>query len=297
VSYAAYALHAQRWSVAELVVSSRAAFEAEHAAALRVLRRTFQGRVLVREPAAAAQLLAARLAQAGWRAMVRFVDEPVLRANVTLIGDIDILTLTPRGEDVAAEHLAHMRAFAPPLPYSNVLRPEVKHRGKLHARFNHPRWRHLTARLHAVETEAYFGAPAWREALQWFTAPEAAGDPARADMLIDEVALQNLCARAFGLPEREALALEVAADESDARRALTWSPTRGVHLSPARGDGKAMRNVASCAQCRAAAEVARLAWFAELAAASPALRRVQFQLRELCECCGADADDDKECQG
>ena len=296
VSYAAYALHAQPRSVAELVVESRAAFEAEHSAALRVLRRVFPGRVLVREPSAAALLLAARLAQAGWRAMVRFVDAPALRADVTLIGDIDIVTLVAPGEDVAAEHLAHMRAFDPPLPYSNVLRPHKTDNRGVHARFNHPRWRHVTGRLHAVETEAFYGAPAWHEALQWFTAPEAERDPERADMLIDEVALQNLCRRAFGLPERENLALEVAADAAAAKRALTWTPTRGIHLSQARGRGKVMLNVASCGHCRAAAAVARLAWFGELLAASPALARVQAQLGALCACCGPAAPDEKQCE-
>ena len=297
VPYAAYSLHAQRWSVAELVVANREAFEAEHAPALRVLRRVFPGRLLVREPAAASQLLAARLAQGGWRAMVRFVEAPVMRANVTLIGDIDILTLTAHGEDVAAEHLAHMRAFSPPLPYSNVLRPhKTNHRGKNNVRFNNPRWRHVTGRLHAVETEAYYGAPEWAEALQWFTAPEAEGDPEREDMLIDEVALQNLCRRAFGLPERDNLAPEVMADASAAKRALEWTPVRGVHLSPSRGQGKAMLVVASCAHCRAAASVASLAWFRELRAASPALAAAQAQLAELCSCCSPGAPDEQECK-
>jgi len=190
-----------------------------------------------------------------------------------------------------------MRAFSPPLPYSNVLRPhKTNHKGKNNLRFNHLRWRHVTARLHAVETEAFYGAPAWAEALQWFTAPEAEGDPERPDMLIDEVALQNLCRRAFGLPERMNLAPEVLGDEAAAKRALEWSPVRGIHLSPSRGMGKIMLNVASCAHCRATAGVARLAWFRELQAASPALAAAQAQIAELCSCCGPGSPDDKQCQ-
>ena len=296
IPYAAFALHAQRESVAELVVSSAETFQRDHAPALAVLARVFPGRVVVREPGEAALLLAARLAQAGWRAMVRFLDAPRLRANVTLIGDVDIMTLAPTpSEDFAAEHLAHMRAFLPALPYSNIVRPhKTDHRG-VHAKFNHPRWRHLTGRLHAVETDAFYGAPAWAEAVEWFSAPEAERDPERAGMLIDEVALQLLCARAFGLPERKNLAAEVAADPAAAQRALTWSPTRGIHLSPARGRGKVMLNVASCRYCRAAATVARLAWFAELLTVSPDFTSVQAQINELCACCVAGSPDDKEC--
>ncbi len=307
-SFAAFALSAQPASVVELVVLDAAAFAAEHDAALSVLRRAFPRRLMLREPPPEAIALAMRLAQGSWRHTVRFVDEPVVAADVTYIGDVDIM-LVPQSVvsdsggtkqaflNISGEHLAHMRAFSPPLPYSNMLRPhKADHQGR-NARFNAPEWRHLTG-LHAVDTRsagaAYYGSAAWRRELERLRGlPD--GDAAL-EMLSDEVVVQRLCAAAFGLPERGRLAAAEAADESAAQRALTFRPVWGIHISPGRGKGKAMLNVARCGQCRAAAAVSALPWFAELLAVSAAASGVQRKLQALCACCEEPGSaDDKEC--
>ena len=308
-SYAAFALAAQPRAVAELVVASAQAFEAEHAGALRVLQRAFPGRLLVRDAATEATMLSARLTQQGWRNTARFLEEPHLVADVTYMGDVDVMIVLPRGgggaggsgaageafgsfsrgdaaavDDIAAEHLAHMSAFSPPLPYSNVLRtPEPQKGGE---------WRQLTG-LHAVRSAAYYDSAEWRATLRHFS--ELPAEDAALRMVVDTVALQRLCARAFGLPERATLAPAVAADEAAARRALTWRPVWGIHISPSRGRGRSMLNRASCGQCRAAADVATQPWYGDLLSASPAAAAVQQQLERLCACCGDGDAEAKEC--
>lgn len=304
-SYVAFALTAQPRGVAEVIVASAADFEHRNREALRLLRRAFPGRLLVREPVAESVMLAARMTPRGWRMTARWFETPHLRAAVTYIGDIDCLIVLPPGgcggagqhpgegygsffrgdaapvDNMAEEHLAHMRAFDPPLPYSNVLRVPFPRDGVT--------WRQLTG-FQAMDTERYYEAPSWRETLQYFAQlPEE-------DLRIDNVALQRVAARAFGLPERGALAPAVAADEAAAQRALLYSPRWGIHISPNRGGGlNGMNNKATCGQCRAVAAVAALPWYAEFVRVSAEAADVQRALDALCACCAPEDGNEKLC--
>ena len=92
---------------AEVCLEHPGTFEKMNADALRILRKEFGSRFLIR-PA----IFEGRIPHA-----VRFLEEPEEKTEFTYIGDIDVLILEP----ITDAHIEHMARTG--LPYSNILRP------------------------------------------------------------------------------------------------------------------------------------------------------------------------------
>jgi hypothetical protein len=126
-----------------------------------------------------------------WNAQ-RFLNMPALRLPHTYIGDVDILILD---SDIEAVHADHCRALS--LPYSNVVRPNLKR----------------LSGLHFVKTDPYFGVitPDFVSAfLDRFVVDR--------DAWTDEDMLYGMMEASFGLP--------LHADPTVAG----FRPSHGIHL-------------------------------------------------------------------
>jgi hypothetical protein len=105
--YLCSALTFNRDARAEVYVEPSSEFKTVNAGALRILRRHFGKRFVIRHA-----IFEGRIPH-----VVRFLEEPEEKTEFTYIGDVDILLLEP----ISEVHIEHMARTG--LPYSNILRP------------------------------------------------------------------------------------------------------------------------------------------------------------------------------
>lgn len=114
--YATSALFSNREATVEVCVENLDRFDEKFPNSRAALKRLFNDRALIRE---------ADFGRCS-PSVLRFIEEPQIKADYTYIGDADILVL----EDVLPLHRANMATTG--LPYSNIVRPNTRKMTGLH---------------------------------------------------------------------------------------------------------------------------------------------------------------------
>ena len=112
--YIYFALRSTEDSSVEIILEDYGFFVSKYSKGIEVLENTFPGRFLLRQSSSVEKDPDLK------PNVIRFIEEPVLKAEFVYIGDVDILIF----EDVLSKHLAFITDYE--LPFSNVIRGKTE---------------------------------------------------------------------------------------------------------------------------------------------------------------------------